>query len=42
MQLSVAEALADAFAQARKAGLDGMDWAVAQYCMAQQRGTLVK
>lgn len=36
-KLSVAEALAEAFAEARKSGMDGEDWAAAQYLLAQRR-----
>jgi 3-hydroxyisobutyrate dehydrogenase-like beta-hydroxyacid dehydrogenase len=37
-RLSLADNLAEVFAQARQSGLDGEDWAVGQYRMAQQRG----
>jgi 3-hydroxyisobutyrate dehydrogenase-like beta-hydroxyacid dehydrogenase len=37
-RLSLADALAEVFAQARQAGLGGEDWAVGQYKMAQRRG----
>jgi 3-hydroxyisobutyrate dehydrogenase-like beta-hydroxyacid dehydrogenase len=37
-QLSLADNLAEIFAQARKDGLGGEDWAVGQYRMAQRRG----
>lgn len=36
-QLSLAEALAEIFAEARSIGLGGEDWAVGQYRMAQRR-----
>jgi 3-hydroxyisobutyrate dehydrogenase-like beta-hydroxyacid dehydrogenase len=36
--LSLADNLAEIFAQARQDGLDGEDWAVGQYRMAQRRG----
>ena len=36
--LSLADNLAEVFAQARQAGLGGEDWAVGQYRMAQRRG----
>jgi 3-hydroxyisobutyrate dehydrogenase-like beta-hydroxyacid dehydrogenase len=36
--LSLADNLAEVFAQARQAGLAGEDWAVGQYRMAQRRG----
>lgn len=39
-QLSLAEALADIFAEARSIGLGGEDWAVGQYRMAQRRAPL--
>ncbi|MGA2672188.1 MAG: NAD(P)-dependent oxidoreductase [Terracidiphilus sp.] len=39
-RLSLADTLADVFAQAREAGLGGEDWAVGQYRMAQRRGSL--
>jgi len=39
-RLSLADNLAEIFAQARQKGLDGEDWAVGQYRMAQQRGVL--
>jgi len=37
-RLSLADNLAEVFAQAREAGLGGEDWAVGQYRMAQRRG----
>jgi 3-hydroxyisobutyrate dehydrogenase-like beta-hydroxyacid dehydrogenase len=37
-RLSLADALAEIFAQARQDGLGGEDWAVGQYKMAQRRG----
>ena len=39
--LSLANNLAEIFADAQKAGLSGEDWAVGQYRMAQQRGRKV-
>jgi 3-hydroxyisobutyrate dehydrogenase-like beta-hydroxyacid dehydrogenase len=39
VRLSLADELADVFAQARKQGLGNEDWAVAQYRMAQQRSS---
>ncbi len=39
-RLSLADALAEIFAQAQQAGLGGEDWAVGQYRMAQRRGIL--
>jgi 3-hydroxyisobutyrate dehydrogenase-like beta-hydroxyacid dehydrogenase len=39
-RLSLADNLAEIFAQAREAGLGGEDWAVGQYRMAQRRGVL--
>ena len=36
--LSLADALAEIFAEARRAGLSSEDWAVGQYRMAQRRG----
>ena len=39
-RLSLAEALAEVFAEARKEGLGGEDWAVGQYRMAQRRGSV--
>jgi 3-hydroxyisobutyrate dehydrogenase-like beta-hydroxyacid dehydrogenase len=38
--LSLANNLAEVFAQAQQAGLGGEDWAVGQYRMAQRRGVL--
>jgi 3-hydroxyisobutyrate dehydrogenase-like beta-hydroxyacid dehydrogenase len=38
--LSLADNLAEVFAQAQAAGLGGEDWAVGQYRMAQRRGKL--
>ncbi len=38
--LSLADNLAEVFAQARHSGLSGEDWAVGQYRMAQKRGAL--
>jgi 3-hydroxyisobutyrate dehydrogenase-like beta-hydroxyacid dehydrogenase len=40
VQLSLADTLAEVFAQARQAGLGGADWAVGQYRMAQKRAKL--
>ena len=37
-RLSLADTLAQVFAQAQQAGLGGEDWAVGQYRMAQRRG----
>ena len=37
-RLSLADALADVFVEAQEAGLDGEDWAVGQYRMAERRG----
>jgi len=37
--LSLAEGLAEIFAEAQRSGLAGEDWAVGQYRMAQRRGT---
>jgi hypothetical protein len=39
VRLSLADELADVFAQGREQGLGNEDWAVAQYRMAQQRST---
>lgn len=39
-RLSLADGLAEVFAQAKKDGLGGEDWAVGQYKMAQRRGVL--
>ena len=39
-RLSVADNLAEIFAQARHSGLGGEDWAVGQYRMAERRGVL--
>jgi 3-hydroxyisobutyrate dehydrogenase-like beta-hydroxyacid dehydrogenase len=39
-RLSLADAMAEIFAEARRAGLGGEDWAVGQYRMAQQRGNV--
>jgi len=39
-RLSLADALAEIFAQAQQAGLGGEDWPVGQYRMAQRRGIL--
>jgi 3-hydroxyisobutyrate dehydrogenase-like beta-hydroxyacid dehydrogenase len=39
VQLSLADSLADVFAQASRQGLGDTDWAVGQYRMAQQRST---
>jgi 3-hydroxyisobutyrate dehydrogenase-like beta-hydroxyacid dehydrogenase len=38
--MSLADSLAEVFAQASEAGLQGEDWAVGQYRMAQRRGVL--
>ena len=40
--LSLADNLAEIFAQAQQAGLGKTDWAVGQYRMAQRRGVLAK
>jgi 3-hydroxyisobutyrate dehydrogenase-like beta-hydroxyacid dehydrogenase len=39
VRLSLADQLAEVFAQAARQGLGDTDWAVGQYLMAQQRGT---
>ncbi len=39
-RLSLADNLAEIFEQAKQAGLANEDWAVGQYRIAQQRGTL--
>jgi 3-hydroxyisobutyrate dehydrogenase-like beta-hydroxyacid dehydrogenase len=39
-RLSLADELAEMFAQARGLGLEGEDWAVGQYRMAQRRGVI--
>jgi 3-hydroxyisobutyrate dehydrogenase-like beta-hydroxyacid dehydrogenase len=39
-RLSLADSMAEIFAQAEQAGLGGLDWAVGQYRMAQRRGAL--
>jgi 3-hydroxyisobutyrate dehydrogenase-like beta-hydroxyacid dehydrogenase len=39
-RLSLADTLAEIFAEAQKTGLGGEDWAVGQYKMAQRRGVL--
>jgi len=39
-RLSLADALAEVFAEARQSGLGGEDWAVGQYRMAERRGVL--
>jgi 3-hydroxyisobutyrate dehydrogenase-like beta-hydroxyacid dehydrogenase len=39
-RLSLAENLAEIFAEARRSGLGDEDWAVGQYRMAQRRGTM--
>ena len=39
-RLSLADNLAEVFAQAKEAGLSGEDWAVGQYRMAQRRGQI--
>jgi hypothetical protein len=36
--VSLADAMAEVFAEARKIGLGEEDWAVGQYKMAQRRG----
>ena len=41
-RLSLADNLAEIFAQAQHAGLGQTDWAVGQYRMAQRRGTLAE
>jgi 3-hydroxyisobutyrate dehydrogenase-like beta-hydroxyacid dehydrogenase len=41
-RLSLADNLADIFAQAQQSGLGGEDWAVGQYRMAQRRAELVE
>jgi 3-hydroxyisobutyrate dehydrogenase-like beta-hydroxyacid dehydrogenase len=38
-RVSLADTLAEIFAQAKEAGLDSEDWAVGQYRMAQKRGS---
>jgi 3-hydroxyisobutyrate dehydrogenase-like beta-hydroxyacid dehydrogenase len=40
VRLSLADNLAEIFAQARESGLGGEDWAVGQYRMAQRRGMI--
>jgi 3-hydroxyisobutyrate dehydrogenase-like beta-hydroxyacid dehydrogenase len=40
VRLSLADNLAEIFAQARQSGLGGEDWAVGQYRMAQRRGAI--
>ena len=40
VRLSLADNLAEIFAQAKQAGLADQDWAVGQYRMAQRRGIL--
>jgi 3-hydroxyisobutyrate dehydrogenase-like beta-hydroxyacid dehydrogenase len=40
VHLSLADNLAEIFAQARQSGLGGEDWAVGQYRMAQRRGAI--
>jgi len=40
-RLSLADTVAGILDQARKSGMSGADWAVAQYRLARQRGTLV-
>jgi 3-hydroxyisobutyrate dehydrogenase-like beta-hydroxyacid dehydrogenase len=42
MRLSLAETLAEIFAEARQTGRGGEDWAVGQYRMAQRRGAACK
>ena len=39
-RLSLADNLAEIFAEAQQSGLADEDWAVGQYCMAQRRGKL--
>ena len=41
-RLSLADSLAEIFAQAQQAGLGKTDWAVGQYRMAQRRGVVAK
>ena len=41
-QLSLAESLAEIFAEARSLGLGGEDWAVGQYRMAQRRAAVAE
>lgn len=41
-RLSLADSLAEIFAQAQQDGLGNTDWAVGQYRMAQRRGALAK
>ena len=41
-RLSLADNLAEVFAEAQRSGFGGEDWAVGQYRMAQQRGKLQK
>jgi len=38
--LSLADNLAEVFAEAQRSGLAGADWAVGQYRMAQRRGAV--
>jgi 3-hydroxyisobutyrate dehydrogenase-like beta-hydroxyacid dehydrogenase len=42
IQLSLAESLAEIFAEARSLGLGGEDWAVGQYRMAQRRAAIAE
>jgi len=39
-RLSLADAMAEIFAEAKRVGLANEDWAVGQYKMAQRRGRL--
>jgi 3-hydroxyisobutyrate dehydrogenase-like beta-hydroxyacid dehydrogenase len=39
-RVSLADTMAEIFAEARALGLGGQDWAVGQYQMAQRRGRL--
>ena len=41
-RLSLADQMAEIFAEARRTGLNGEDWAVGQYRMAQRRGVETK
>ncbi len=41
-RLSLADQMAEIFAEAQKTGLAAEDWAVAQYRMAQRRGVANK
>jgi 3-hydroxyisobutyrate dehydrogenase-like beta-hydroxyacid dehydrogenase len=41
-RLSLADQMAEIFAEAKRSGMAGQDWAVGQYQMAQRRGTAKK